>query len=221
MKLKRIFRLIIKIVGPCVVLGSLAAGCSRQEGSESESSVDQAAVPSATRLSDGSVEAGVAGGPSAQIPGLPPPSAEIVTLMETNKSAILEHQIFYVEKSSLSRWEKAQALFKIYSSIDKEGQRKAAHAAVRYVDDEHFVVVRHQMLDSSLPKQVLSVFLTDTLKRSDAVKMPLLLELAQRDGHPMQGEARQLLSAFLGRDYGLSWDKWQEAMVAYLDTNRN
>jgi|GEM_PF-4581153 hypothetical protein len=200
----------------------LGAGCSKSDEKETVSAPEQEMeleMPSET-AAPAMKFATVTTIPTQQISELPPLSPEMIALIETNRSALLEHQIYYIVNSDFQPLEKAQALFTIYSSADHGGQRKVAHAAVKFVDDAHFAVVREQLFDSNLHRQVLSVFMTDTLKRSDAVRIPVLYDLARLDGHPMQGEAKQLLGAFVGRDYGSNWDKWHQAMLAYLGSSR-
>jgi hypothetical protein len=153
--------------------------------------------------------------------GLPPLDPAIVALVETNRAAIVEHRIFYVTNAEITPVQKAQALFLIFKDVPAEQQRKVAHAAVRQVDDSLYFLVREPLFDATLPPPVLSVFMTDTLKRANRVKGPVLLGLAQREEHPLRDESRQMLRAYLGRDYGTNWAALEKAVAAWLEKNPN
>lgn len=154
---------------------------------------------------------------AANTAGLPPLDPAIVAIVETNRAAIVEHRIFYVTNAGITETQKAQALFLLFKDVPKDEQRKVAHAAVRHVDDSIYSLAREPLFDASLSPQVLSVFMTDALKRKNRVKGPLLVELAQIEGHPLRTEAQQMLRAYLGRDYGTNRAALDKAVAAWLD----
>ena len=127
---------------------------------------------------------------------LMPLPADIVEMVNSNSTMSVYEQIYYITNAPFSDSEKVQALMMILPSLNREGQRAVAHSACNYVHDSTHSLVRNPLLEGKLDKQILSVFMTDTLKRPDAIKMPVLTTLAATDGHPMQYEARELLEAF-------------------------
>jgi hypothetical protein len=131
----------------------------------------------------------------------------------------LEVQIHTVAKSEHTPREKAEELFSMFTKLDWQGQRKVALAAVSQVSDADYKLIRERLLNPKLDRRVLSVFLTDTLKRKNSIKMPALLELARTDGHPLQEEARGLLCVFIQKNYGADWAKWEKAVDAWLANN--
>jgi hypothetical protein len=159
--------------------------------------------------------------PSPAAIGLPPLDPAIVALVETNKAAITEHRIFYVTNAEITETQKAQALLLLFKDVPKEDQRKVAHAAVKQVDDTIYFLAREQLLDATLPPQVLSVFMTDTLKRKNRLKAPVLLDLARLESHPLRTEAQQMLVAYLRKDYGTNWVGWEKAVAAWLEKDMN
>lgn len=90
---------------------------------------------------------------------------------------------------------------------------------MKHVPNTHYALIERSLLDAALPRTVLSVFMTGTLKRSNGVKGPVLLKLARLEAHPRQEEARQLLRGYLGHDHGTNWVRWEEAMQAWLKDN--
>ena len=53
----------------------------------------------------------------------------------------------------------------------------------------------------------------------NAVKLPLLLEVARTPQHPKAEEAKDLLELYLEEDYGADWNKWQANMEQWIKDN--
>ena len=109
----------------------------------------------------------------------------------------------------------------MFETLDRTGQRSVAHAAVRFVDDQHYPMVRERLLNPTFDPAVLSVFMTDTLRRKNQVRIPALHALANLEGHPMQAEATELLPAFLGSAYDGDFVRRGEIILAWLEKNPN
>lgn len=149
--------------------------------------------------------------------GDPKPLAPaIVELVRTNARLVLSQRIGIVTNAAITPTEKVQALVSMLPTEDREGQRKLLHVAMRWTDDASYPVVRRVLLDPKWHPQIHSVLMTGTLKRRNQVKLPVLLELARSEGHPLRAEATQLLEHFLGKDYGEDWTAWQTALSAWL-----
>jgi tRNA (Thr-GGU) A37 N-methylase len=153
--------------------------------------------------------------------GLPPLSEEIKYMVLTNRTASVEEQVYKIVNSDLTNIQKVQACLLMLPSQKRDGQREFAHAAVKYVTDSTHALVQRPLLEGKLDKQILSVFMTDTLKRPNRIKLPVLLELARAPGHPMQSEARDLLIAFSGKDHGTNWAEWQQTLQTLLASSPN
>jgi hypothetical protein len=149
----------------------------------------------------------------------PPLDPKIMEMMKTNVMGRIEARIYFVEKWEIAPIQKAQALFAMMAKAGSEDQRKLAHAAVPFVANTNYLLIRQHLLDLKLPRAVLSVLMTDTLKRQYNLKLPALLTLAQRDAHPLQAEAQQLLRGYLGKDHGTDWAQWERTMLTWLKNN--
>jgi hypothetical protein len=157
--------------------------------------------------------------PMAALAEPPPLGARVLEMMKTNSLGVIEARIYFVEKWELTSVEKAQVFLSMLAKAETDDQRKLAHAAVPFVANTNYGLIRKHLLDPKLPRVVLSVFMTDTLKRQYSVKLPALLLLAQIELHPMRTEAQELLRGYLGRDHGTNWPKWEETMLAWLQSN--
>lgn len=198
---------------------ALASGCDKTENLGNATSTPPGElVAASTGLTKKPTETATLATGSAALPPLNP---RIVEMMKTNTAGIIEARIHFVESWEVSGTEKAQVYFSMLAASDDEDQRKLAHAATRQAGAQNYSLVRDHLLDPRLPRPVLSVFLTDTLKRQNSLKIPMLLHLAQADGHPMQTEAKDLLTVYFGQNHGTNWTQWEESMLAYIEKNPN
>lgn len=154
--------------------------------------------------------------PFIEFPDLAP---EVVALVRTNGAKALTERIAIVTNAPLSSLDKVQALSLMFAGEQREGQRRLAHAVVRAADESAFPVVRRLLLQPQWHPQLHSVFMSGTLKRPNAEKMPVLLELARTKEHPLQEEAQQLLRHILGADHGSDWSAWQRTMEEWLKSH--
>ncbi len=153
---------------------------------------------------------------AAALPELEP---DVLAMMKTNTSSLVEVRIHFVEQWKISPVQKSLAYFSMLTNATGDDQRKLAHAAVKYVANTSHALTQQHLFNPELPRTVLSVLMTDTLKRSPSVKLPALLQLARLENHPLQDEARDLLRGYLGLDHGTNWVKWEESVQLRLKLN--
>ena len=159
-------------------------------------------------------------GPGLKVSKAPVLEPRIRSMMETNVVGSIEARVYFVENWEITREQKAQIFFGMFAQADADDQRKLAHAAVSHVANSNHTLAATHLLNPRLPKTVLSVLMTDTLKRDYHIKLPMLLTLAQSEGHPLQKESQELLRGYLGQDHGTNWARWEESMAARLKGNR-
>jgi len=149
----------------------------------------------------------------------PPLEARIVEMMKTNSAGIVETRIHFVEKWGITPVQKSQVFLAMLTSAEADDQRKLAHAALPHIGATNYGLARQYLLNPELPAMVLSVFMTDTLKRSFEIKLPTLVSLIRVENHPLRKEAQELLRNYLGHDHGTNAQLWEEAMFAWLKRN--
>src|SRR5215213_4355634 len=86
----------------------------------------------------------------------PPLDSKIVEMMKTNVVGSVEAKIYFVETWDITSVQKSQVLFSMLDSTEGDDQRKLAHAAVQFVANTNYVLVRKHLLDSKIPRVVLS-----------------------------------------------------------------
>ena len=100
-----------------------------------------------------------------------------------------------------------------FRSSPEEGQAEAAQHIANLLPNEDYAPSA-ATLRFQEPTGVLDVLMGDVLNRPNALKLPLLLEVARNPDHPKAAEARQVLVLYLEEDYGADWDVWQQKVEA-------
>jgi hypothetical protein len=115
--------------------------------------------------------------------------------------------------------EKAKKLIDLFPHLPPDGQEEVAHHISNLVADEDYAPLSQFVTNSALPEAVLDVFVEDVFNRPNAIKLPLLLDIAQDPQHPRAGEAKDVLELFLEEDFGSDWTKWHAKMDQWLKDN--
>jgi len=127
-----------------------------------------------------------------------------------------ENKIDQALRTNLGEKETAQLLINMLPSMPPEGQAEAAQHISNLLLDEDYQRIAPMVKNPNMPEEVLDVFVTDLMNREDAVKLPVLLDIAKIPNHPHQEEAKTDLEIFLDEDYGDNWVQWEGAMKKYL-----
>jgi hypothetical protein len=115
--------------------------------------------------------------------------------------------------------DKAKKLIDLFPHLPPEGQEEVAHHLSNLVADEDYAPLSNFATNSALPEAVLDVFVEDVFNRPNAIKLPVLLDIAQDPQHPRAGEAKDVLELFLEEDFGSDWTKWHAKMEKWLKDN--
>ena len=127
-----------------------------------------------------------------------------------------EQKIEQALRADLGETETAQLLINLLPTIPGEGQVEAAQHISNLLLDKDYSRVLPLVKNPRLAQEVLDVFVSDLLNRTDSVKLPTLLEIAKQPNHPHQAEAISDLQIFLDEDHGNDWNKWDVSLKAYL-----
>jgi|KBSMisStaDraftv2_1062788.scaffolds.fasta_scaffold514874_1 hypothetical protein len=115
--------------------------------------------------------------------------------------------------------DKAKKLVDLFPHLPPEGQEEVAHHLSNLVADEDYAPLSNFVTNSALPEAVLDVFVEDVFNRPNAIKLPVLLDIAQDPQHPRASEAKDVLELFLEEDFGSDWTKWHAKMEKWLKDN--
>jgi hypothetical protein len=158
------------------------------------------------------------GSNAVNLPGSPG-SPSSASLNGTNGIPDWEDKVDAILTSDGEDTDKAKKMLEMFPKLAPDAQEEVAHHLSNLTPDEDYGPVANLLTNSALAEPVLDVFMEDVLNRPNAVKLPLLLEVAQNPQHPGAQEAKDVLELFLEEDYGTDWSKWQAKMQDWLKEN--
>ena len=84
------------------------------------------------------------------------------------------------------------------------------------VQDDHYADTANLLTNSTTPSAVSTVLMNDLLNRNNSLKLPMLLDIARTDDHPLRDQAREMLELLLQEDHGSNWDDWSTSINNFL-----
>lgn len=127
-----------------------------------------------------------------------------------------EIKIDQVLRANADESQTAQMLIGMLPTLPADGQEEAAQHISNLILDPEYARIAPMVKNPNLSEAVLDVFFTDLMNRDDAVKLPILLDIARMRNHPHHEEAISDLEVFLDNDYGQDWTQWETALKGYL-----
>ncbi len=103
---------------------------------------------------------------------------------------------------------KAKEMLRLFPRLPQDGQIEVAEQAGTLLPDQDYGALAEYTTNSTLAEPVLDTLLAALVTRSDSVRLPLLLSIAEDDQHPKSEEALETLEALLGETFGTNWDQW-------------
>jgi len=111
----------------------------------------------------------------------------------------------------------AQLLLQQVPSMPGEGQAASARHIANLIPDNDYLTVLPYVQNTRLDPGFQEVIVAESLNRSDAVKLPVLLAAARTPQHPMAELAKSTLVFLLDADHGTDWAKWEAAVKQSLE----
>lgn len=111
----------------------------------------------------------------------------------------------------------AQLLLQQIPTMPGEGQAAGARHIANLIPDEDYLKVLPYVQNTRLDPGFQEVIVAESLNRSDAVKLPVLLAAARTPQHPMAEIAKSTLAFLLDADHGNDWAKWDAAVKQSLE----
>ena len=107
-----------------------------------------------------------------------------------------EVKIDQVLRANADETQTAQILINLLPTLPPDGQAEAAQHISNLILDKDYSRVAPLVKNPGLSEEVLDVFVTDLMNREDAVKLPVLLDIAKIPNHPHHAEAATDLQIF-------------------------
>jgi hypothetical protein len=163
----------------------------------------------------------------AVIPALPPqteatstdrrPVSNPASLPVPEGLPLWERKIDEALRSSAEPPAIAQLLLQQVPTMPGEGQAASARHIANLIPDEDYLKVLPYVQNTRLDPGFQEVIVAESLNRSDAVKLPILLAAARTPQHPMAEIAKSTLAFLLDADHGNDWARWDAAVKQSLE----
>jgi hypothetical protein len=114
---------------------------------------------------------------------------------------------------------KVARLFELFPTLPEGGKVEVAQHLSNLVSDQDYAPLGQLLEDARSPEPVLDVLMADALNRPNALKLPLLLAVAQKTDHAKAGQAKDILELYLDGDYGADWTTWRQKVQQWLEDN--
>lgn len=136
------------------------------------------------------------------------------------EQAAWEKEVDDILLSETDETQKSERLLAMLPKLDEDAQVEVAQHVVNLVPDEAYAHASQVLTNAMTPEPVLSVLMTDLLNRGNELKLPIILNLARTDKHPLQAESKELLEIYLQEDLGNDWGAWEKSLDNWLKENR-
>ncbi len=114
---------------------------------------------------------------------------------------------------------KADRILAMIPSAPSNAQVELAQHLVNMVQDDHYDGAAQLLTNSTTPVAVSTVLMNDLLNRNNTLKLPMLLDVASDNGHPLKDQARDMLELLIQEDDGTNWDQWAASISTWLQNN--
>ena len=111
---------------------------------------------------------------------------------------------------------KAEKLADMIPKLPEPAQKELAEHLVNLVADENYAKTAAILKSEKTPASVSQVLLDDLFNRDDELRLPLILDMAQNEQHPLKGEAKEMLEMSVQEDFGTNWVEWKGAVDKVL-----
>jgi len=117
--------------------------------------------------------------------------------------------------------QKAEKILALINTPDmpEEAQVELSQHLINLVQDDNYDGAAQLLTNSTTPSAVASVLMNDLLNRNNNLKLPMLLDIARNEYHPLKGEAKEMLELFLQEDNGTNWTQWDTSVQTWLKDN--
>jgi hypothetical protein len=114
---------------------------------------------------------------------------------------------------------KADQILALIPTAPPDAQVELSQHLVNMTQDDHYDGVAGLLTNAVTPEAVSTVLMNDLLNRSNPVKLPMLLDVAENDEHPLKDQAREMLELLLQQDNGTNWNQWSTSVNTFLQDN--
>ena len=116
--------------------------------------------------------------------------------------------------------DKADKIRALMTAASPDAQVELSQHLINMTQDDHYDGAAELLTNATTQAAVSTVLMNDLLNRNNTLKMPMLLDVAREDDHPLKGQAREMLELLLQEDHGTNWDDWSTSISSWLAQNQ-
>jgi hypothetical protein len=202
---------------------ALTAAITIYLSASSDSDVDAAAVRSAADAAQGDRQSIVRKDNSApERKGNTPQKIDPLDYTTAPKPGTMEAKLVgtFADRQ-LSDEEKVERLLGMIPQLLENRKSTAMDYATQLIKDEDYVRLRPRLLRLADTDELREVVMLDMLTRDDGIKMLSLVELLKTPSKTTKADAREILEAFLEKDYGDDPNKWDAPVRQWIAENQD
>ena len=117
--------------------------------------------------------------------------------------------------------EKVERFLQMFPGLSEEGKKIALDYATQLITDDDYPRQRPRLIRMAHSDELREVVMLDMLTRDDSIKMLSLVELLKTPSTVTRGEAREILEAFLEKDYGDDPKQWDAPVRQWIAENQD
>ncbi len=127
--------------------------------------------------------------------------------------------ISLVNRLDVSDMDKAHRLLSRIPALSPEAKVVAMEYATKLIPDEKYLEQRGRIFQLISSPELRETVTLDVLTRGESVRMPTLVEMLRQPNNPAQEEVREILVAYLEKDFGNDTRQWEAAVNEFLKEN--
>jgi hypothetical protein len=114
---------------------------------------------------------------------------------------------------------KADRILAMIPTAPSNAQVELSQHLVNMVQDDHYDGAAQLLTNPATAAAVSTVLMNDLLNRNNTLKLPMLLDVARDEDHPLKDQAREMLELLIQEDDGTNWDQWGTSINTWLQNN--
>jgi hypothetical protein len=145
----------------------------------------------------------------------PPPQASAPPQYSTDWEEKLDNILLSDSDSNA----KGDQILALIPTAPPDAQVELTQHLVNMTSDDHYDGAAGLLTNATTPSAVSTVLMNDLLNRGNNLKLPMLLDVAENNDHPLKDQARDMLELLIQEDDGTNWDQWSASINTWLQNN--
>jgi hypothetical protein len=130
-----------------------------------------------------------------------------------------EKEIIAIAKGPGDDLTKVETLLSRFPVLNEEGKLLAMEYAASLIPDKEYARYKPRLFALAANAELKDAVLTDVLSRDDTLRFTTLVEILRQPPSKATDEVKEILTAYLDKDYGADPNAWDQAVRKFLAEN--